>query len=86
MPTDVLIGLDGDRAAARANLIVTFVPDSDQPGARLMIGERYRFEATRGGPGWLLTRIEVARLWSTPPLPAGARVAQSTRGASVLAS
>lgn len=66
MIIDVLIGLDADRAAARANLIVTFVPDSDQPGARLtigntdqresrlMIGERYRFEATRGEPGWLL--------------------------------
>jgi len=87
--TDVLIDLDGDRAAARANLIVTFVPDSDAPAARLvigtaappesrlMIGERYRFEAVRGDGCWRLASIEVARLWSTAPVPAGARVAEA---------
>lgn len=85
--SDVLIDVNGDRAEARANLTVTFTADSDQPGARLSIGEselqdsrvtigqRYRFEAVRGDGGWRLARIEVARVWSTRPLPAGARIA-----------
>jgi hypothetical protein len=47
---------------------------------------RYRSEAVRGEPGWRLTRIEVARDWSTQPLPAGARVAEINRGASAVAS
>jgi hypothetical protein len=96
--TNVLIDLEGDRAEARANLLVTFVPDSDQPESRLvignsvqpesrlMIGERYRFEAVRGESGWRLTSIEVARLWSTNPVPAGAQVAEVNRGATALAS
>jgi hypothetical protein len=90
--TDVLIQLEGDRAEASANLIVTFVPssdrpdasliigDSEQPESRLMLGERYRFAAVRGESGWRLTRIEVGRLWSTKPLAAGARVAENSRG------
>jgi hypothetical protein len=89
--TGVLIKLEGDRAEARANLIVTFVPDSDQraarlvignteqPESRLMLGERYRFEAARGDRGWRLSTIEVARLWSTQPVAAGALVTAANR-------
>jgi hypothetical protein len=91
--TDPLIEVEGDRAEARANLIVTFAPESDQPGSRLVIvdseqpvpqltiGERYRFEAVRGDTGWRLTAIEVARLWSSQPLPPGTRIAQMDPGA-----
>lgn len=87
--TDVLIDLDGDRARARANLTVTFAPD--KPGARLVIGgaeqsdphltlgELYRFEAIRSERGWRLARIEVARVWSSRPLTAGAVVGQTDR-------
>lgn len=90
--TDLLIELDGDRASARANLIVTFVPDSDEPDARLiigtsepaesrlMIGERYHFDVVRGEAGWRLSSIEVARLWSTNPLAAGVRISELNRG------
>lgn len=90
MITDLLIQLDGDRAEAGANLLVTFVPESDEPGARLRlgnaelpesrlsIGERYRFEAVRGAAGWRLRAIEVDRIWSTQPVPTGAVVAQTT--------
>ncbi len=53
--TNVLVDLDGDRATAGANLIVTF-PDSSQ-------GERYAFEAANGRDGWRLTKIEVAPIW-----------------------
>jgi hypothetical protein len=96
--TDVLIDLDGDDAEAGANLVVTFVPDSDDPGAtlaignsaqpqsRLTIGERYRFKAVRGIAGWRLARIEVQRVWSTQPLAAGARVVETDRGETAVAS
>ena len=53
--TNVLVDLDGDRAAAGANLIVNF-PDAT-------LGERYAFAATRGDDGWRLTRIEVTPIW-----------------------
>jgi SnoaL-like domain len=91
--TDVLIELDGDDAQATANLVVVFVPDSDQPDARLTIGdsepaesrltigERYRFEARRGAQGWRLRRVEVARVWSSRPIPRGARVQEAQRNA-----
>jgi hypothetical protein len=87
--TGVMIDLHGERAEARANLLVVFVPDSDQPESRLvignveqpesrlMLGERYRFEAVRGEAGWRLRTIEAIRLWSTQPVPTGAVVAQN---------
>jgi hypothetical protein len=85
--SDVLIDVDGDRAFARANLIVTFAPD--QPGSRLMIGdtehpdtyltigEVYRFEAVRVDDGWRLARIETERVWSSRPLSQRATVGQT---------
>lgn len=89
MISDVLVDLDGDRAHASANLLVTFAPetegpqarltlnDAEVPGSHLTIGERYRFGAVRGDAGWRLQSIEVNRVWSTQPVPAGARVAAS---------
>lgn len=53
--TNVLVDLDGDRATAGANLIVTF-PDSIQ-------GERYAFAARRDDDTWRLTQIKVAQVW-----------------------
>jgi hypothetical protein len=55
--TNVLVDLDGDRAAARANLVVTF----DEP--RRTLGERYRFEAARTAHGWRLSRVEIEPVW-----------------------
>jgi hypothetical protein len=46
---------------------------------RLMLGERYGFEAVRGDRGWRLSTIEVARLWSTQPVAAGALVTELNR-------
>lgn len=57
--TDVVVDLEGDRAAVSANLIVTFV---DGESLRTL-GERYRFGAARTDVGWRLARIEVDRLW-----------------------
>jgi hypothetical protein len=96
--TNLLTELEGDRAEAHANLIVTFAPESDesesrlligdfeQPVSRLMIGERYRFEATHGDEGWLLTAINVTRLWSSQPVPPGARIAQINPGPTTAAA
>ena len=62
------------------------IGNSDQPQSRLMNGERYRFKAAHGEPGWRLTSIKVTRVWSTQPLAAGARVAETNRGATPDAS
>jgi hypothetical protein len=95
--TGVLIDLEGDRAEARANLIVTFAPDAaqpesrlmigdaEQPGSHLMVGARYRFEGVRGDHGWRLRTIEMERVWSTQPIPAGALVTETRRGATAAA-
>jgi 3-phenylpropionate/cinnamic acid dioxygenase small subunit len=56
--TNVLVDIDGDTAAATANLLVTFARDTlDQQG------ERYRFDAARTPEGWRLRRIEVTPIW-----------------------
>jgi hypothetical protein len=56
--TNVLVDLDGDRATAGANLLVTFAGDTlDQQG------ERYAFEALRTPDGWRLNRIAVTPVW-----------------------
>ena len=56
--TNVLLDIDGDTAAATANLLVTFAGDTpDQQG------ERYRFDAARTPDGWRLRRIEVTPIW-----------------------
>jgi SnoaL-like domain len=85
--SDVLIDVDGDRAQARANLIVTFaadpgarlvVGDAEHPDSFLTLGEVYRFEAVRTDDGWRLSRIASERLWSSRPLPARPTVGQTT--------
>ncbi len=57
--TNVLIDLDGDRAAVRANLVVTFADDA----VSSQQGERYRFDAVRTPDGWRLSRVEVVPVW-----------------------
>jgi hypothetical protein len=68
--TNVLVDLDGDRATARANLIVTFAPRADAPESHFVIGERYRFEALRTSQGWRLSRIEASPVWTSGSRPA----------------
>jgi hypothetical protein len=56
--TNVRVTLDGDRATAGANLVVTFA------GERLRtLGERYAFEARRTADGWRLSSIQVEPVW-----------------------
>jgi 3-phenylpropionate/cinnamic acid dioxygenase small subunit len=69
--TNVLVDVDGDRATARANLVVTFVPDAAEPSVHRTHGERYRFEATRTTAGWRLSRVEVTPVWVSAQAAAG---------------
>ena len=61
--TNVLVDLDGDRAAVRANLVVTFADDA----VTSQQGERYRFDAVRTPDGWRLSRVEVVPVWKIEP-------------------
>jgi 3-phenylpropionate/cinnamic acid dioxygenase small subunit len=61
--TNVLVDLDGDRAAVRANLVVTFADDA----VISQQGERYRFDAVRTADGWRLSRVEVVPVWKIEP-------------------
>ena len=58
--TNVRVALDGDRATAGANLVVTFAGEPLRT-----LGERYRFEARREPDGWRLSSIQVAPVWAT---------------------
>jgi ketosteroid isomerase-like protein len=63
--TNVLVDLEGDTAAVRANLLVTFArPDggSDTPSA---LAEVYRFVARRSSSGWRLARVEAHPVWAS---------------------
>jgi hypothetical protein len=73
--TNVLVDLDGDRARARANLVVVFGSRAggsrplDLP-VRSTMGEIYHFEVRRTPDGWRFARIETAPVWTSgPPVP-----------------
>ncbi len=74
--TNLVSEVDGDRARMSANLLVVFADGPpatvgprrvELPTAGLTLGERYRFEARRGGDGWRLTRVEVEAIWASGP-------------------
>jgi SnoaL-like domain len=73
----VLVDRDGDRATARANLVVVFarrdpdvaLPTPFGPVAPTALGEVYRFTAARTPAGWRLTSVETQPVWvSTTPV------------------
>ena len=82
--TNLLVDIDGDRAEARANLVVHFGPIDGgdgtsapppalpAPPVEYSTGEVYRFDFARIPTGWHFTRIEVTPTWTagTPnPIP-----------------
>jgi hypothetical protein len=75
--TNLLIDLDGDRASARANLVVHFgpadgggsVPESPAPPVVFTLGEVYRFELVRTPEGWRFARVETTPVWMSGVLP-----------------
>jgi ketosteroid isomerase-like protein len=60
--SNVRVAVEGDRAAAGANLVVTF---AGEDGALRAHGERYAFEAVRAPDGWRLSSIAVTPVWAT---------------------
>jgi hypothetical protein len=62
--TNLLIDLDGDRAAVRANLLVTFAKTGVRDPAPFLIGEVYRFELERTSIGWRVTRLTSNPVWT----------------------
>jgi len=77
--TNLLIDLDGDRASARANLVVHFGPadgggsdsqgGSPAPPVAFTLGEVYRFELVRTPDGWRFARVETTPVWMSGVLP-----------------
>jgi 3-phenylpropionate/cinnamic acid dioxygenase small subunit len=65
--SDVLIDLDGDRAAVRANLIATFVRRDTASRPHMTLGEIYRFGARRTPDGWRLASVETQPVWAAVP-------------------
>jgi hypothetical protein len=73
MITNLLVDLDGDRAQARANLVVSFGPlastlDSTKPLERPVeytTGQVYRFDLVRTPDGWRFSGIETTALWTS---------------------
>jgi hypothetical protein len=66
--TDVVIDLDGDEAAVRANLVVTF-GSADGGAVIRRMGGVYRFGARRTVEGWRLTRIATVPVWREGAFP-----------------
>jgi hypothetical protein len=82
--TNLLIDLDGDgaggagdRASARANLVVHFGPaDGGSSGSgpiapplEFTLGEVYRFDLVRTPEGWRFARVETTPVWMSGTLP-----------------
>ncbi|WP_165987068.1 nuclear transport factor 2 family protein [Streptomyces sp. YIM 98790] len=65
---NVLVDLDGDRAAVRALLHVTRIPRPD--AEPLFLGGTYEYQAVRTAAGWRLSRLKMTPLWRTGPWPA----------------
>jgi len=61
--TNLLIDLDGDRAAVRANLVAVLVRPADHGQA--MLGSVYRFRLRRTPRGWRFTHVRVDPVWQT---------------------
>jgi hypothetical protein len=59
--TNLLVDLDGDQAAVRANLHATFAGETGVP--ELVLGAVYRFQALRTGQGWRLAGLAVTPIW-----------------------
>jgi 3-phenylpropionate/cinnamic acid dioxygenase small subunit len=61
--SNVRVDVDGDRATAGANLLVTFA--GEDGAVRVAQGERYAFQAVREPEGWRLASIAVTPVWAT---------------------
>lgn len=62
--TNLLIEQDGDRAAVRANLLVTFAKTGVGDPSPFVLGEVYHFELERTASGWQITRLASTPVWT----------------------
>jgi hypothetical protein len=77
--TNVAIDLHGDRASARANLVVHFGPVDGgpteagpgtlAPPVEFTMGEVYQFALVRTAEGWRFDRIETTPVWTSGTVP-----------------
>jgi hypothetical protein len=58
---DVLVSVDGDRADASANQLVTFFRQGQAPHKR--VGLRLKYKATRTAEGWLFQEGNINLVW-----------------------
>ena len=72
--TNVLVGLEGDGATVRANLVVHFATPAEgqkpvlaQP-IQFVLGEVYRFDVVRTPQGWRFSGVETTPLWMSGTL------------------
>jgi len=64
----VVVDLDGDRAAVRANLVGIFGKSPENLPARVL-GGLYRFGAARTEDGWRFASLDVRPVWFYGDLP-----------------
>lgn len=64
LTTNVLVDVDGDRAAARADLFAVHVHDAQRPESHFDLGGVYEFEAVRTADGWRLSRLRLTPVWT----------------------
>ncbi|HEY3632509.1 MAG TPA: nuclear transport factor 2 family protein [Jatrophihabitantaceae bacterium] len=62
--TNPIVDLDGDRAAVRANLLVSFAHSGPTDPEPFLLGEVYRFELRRTDDGWRFTSLSSTPVWT----------------------
>jgi hypothetical protein len=62
--TNPIIDLDGDRAAVRANLLVSFARSGPADPEPFLLGEVYRFELRRVDGSWRFTSLRSTPVWT----------------------
>ena len=62
--TNLLIEQDGDQAAVRANLLVTFAKTGVGDPAPFLLGEVYHFDLERTPTGWRITHLRSTPVWA----------------------
>jgi hypothetical protein len=62
--TNPIVDLDGDRAAVRANLLVSFARSGPTDPEPFLLGEVYRFELLRTADGWRFTGLSSTPVWT----------------------
>lgn len=62
--TNLRVEVQGDRAVARANQFVVFVPDAAEPQRRRTAAGVYHYDAVRTVDGWRVSRLHMRPTWA----------------------